>query len=62
VVYGVVTEICVLWAVRGLLRLGKRVTVVSDAIQSLTPAGSTAALQELVEAGVTVLASTGLLS
>jgi nicotinamidase/pyrazinamidase len=35
VVYGVVTEICVLHAVKGLLRLGKPVTVVSDAIYSL---------------------------
>jgi nicotinamidase/pyrazinamidase len=35
VVYGVVTEICVLYAVRGLLRTGKPVTIVTDAIESL---------------------------
>ena len=35
VVYGVVTEICVMNAVDGLLRLGKPVAVVSDAIHPL---------------------------
>ena len=54
VVYGVVTEICVLWAVRGLLRLHKRVTLVTDAIQSLTPAGSDAAIREMSDGGVTL--------
>ena len=51
VVYGVVTEICVLWAVRGLVNLGKHVTVVTDAIQSLTPQASQAALQEMQTSG-----------
>ncbi len=36
VVYGVVTEICVGHAVRGLLQFGKPVTVVTDAIRALT--------------------------
>lgn len=35
VVYGVVTEICVMYAVQGLLRLGKPVTLVSDAVFAL---------------------------
>lgn len=35
VVYGVVTEICVMNAVDGLLRLGKQVAVVSDAVYGL---------------------------
>ncbi len=35
VVYGVVTEICVMNAVDGLLRLGKKVAVVSDAVHPL---------------------------
>jgi nicotinamidase/pyrazinamidase len=35
VVYGVVTEICVMHAVQGLLRLGKPVTLVRDAVFSL---------------------------
>jgi nicotinamidase/pyrazinamidase len=60
VVYGVVTEICVLWAVRGLLRLGKRATVVSDAVASLTPAGSDAAINEMRDGGVTFCQAAGL--
>ena len=35
VVYGVVTEICVLHAARGLLKYGKPVTIVTDAIAAL---------------------------
>ena len=35
VVYGVVTEICVQFAAFGLLKTGKRVELVTDAIQSL---------------------------
>jgi nicotinamidase/pyrazinamidase len=37
VVYGVVTEICVQLAAFGLLKTGKRVELVTDAIQSLNP-------------------------
>lgn len=55
VVYGVVTEICVLYAVRGLVKLGKHVTVVSDAIQSLTPAGRESALSEMQKMGAEVV-------
>ena len=33
VVYGVVTEICVLFAARGLLKLGKPVVIVIDAVE-----------------------------
>ncbi|HUA63818.1 MAG TPA: cysteine hydrolase family protein [Verrucomicrobiae bacterium] len=47
VVYGVVTEVCVLHAVRGLLKTGKPVTVVTDAIQSLSIDGSQRALAEI---------------
>jgi len=35
VVYGVVTEICVKNAAMGLLKLGRKVTVVTDAVRSL---------------------------
>jgi nicotinamidase/pyrazinamidase len=47
IVYGVVTEICVLFAVRGLLRTGKPVTVVTDAVESLAAADSERALDEI---------------
>jgi nicotinamidase/pyrazinamidase len=47
VVYGVVTEICVLCAARGLLALGKRVTIVTDAIQSLRTEEAKQALAEI---------------
>ncbi|MBZ5727263.1 MAG: cysteine hydrolase family protein [Acidobacteriia bacterium] len=51
VVYGVVTEICVLYAARGLLRTGKPVTVVTDAIETLHAADSRRALAEVRENG-----------
>lgn len=51
VVYGVVTEICVLYAVRGLLRLGKPVTVVTDAIETLKAEDSERALRECRQGG-----------
>jgi nicotinamidase/pyrazinamidase len=60
VVFGVVTEICVLHAVRGLLQFGKPVTVVTDAIQSLTPRASCDALEEMRAAGVVVRESAGI--
>jgi nicotinamidase/pyrazinamidase len=60
VVYGVVTEICVLWAVRGLLRLGRRVSLVDDAIAALSPQGAQAAVEEMLQAGVTLCQSADL--
>ncbi len=51
VVYGVVTEICVLNAARGLLKLGKPVTVVTDAIATLKAEDSTSALAEIRSLG-----------
>jgi nicotinamidase/pyrazinamidase len=51
VVYGVVTEICVRYAVLGLLRLGHPVLVITDAIQSLNAADSRRALDEIQAAG-----------
>lgn len=51
VVYGVVTEICVLYAVRGLLKLGKPVTVVSDAVETLAEENGRKALAEACAGG-----------
>ena len=51
VVYGVVTEICVLSAVRGLLKTGRPVWVVADAIQGLNAEDSRRALEEMERAG-----------
>jgi nicotinamidase/pyrazinamidase len=59
-VFGVVTEICVLHAVRGLLQFGKPVTVVTDAIQSLTPQASRDALEEMRAAGAVLTESAGI--
>ncbi len=56
VVYGVVTEICVLHAARGLLGTGKPVAVVTDAIKALSPEGSTRALEELKAGGAELTA------
>jgi nicotinamidase/pyrazinamidase len=57
VVYGVVTEVCVWHAARGLLRYGKPVTVVTDAIQALSPEAGERALAELRAAGATMVMS-----
>jgi nicotinamidase/pyrazinamidase len=51
VIYGVVTEICVLYAARGLLKMGKAVTVVTDAIEALNPRDSDRALEEIGSSG-----------
>ena len=54
VVYGVVTEICVAYAVRGLLKLGKQVTVVTDAVETLKPEASADAFAEMMALGCTL--------
>jgi nicotinamidase/pyrazinamidase len=51
VVYGVVTEICVLFAARGLLKTGKPVTVVTDAVETLKREDSERALAEIRASG-----------
>jgi nicotinamidase/pyrazinamidase len=51
VVYGVVTEICVAQAVRGLLRRNLRVTLVRDAVMELDSSASQAIEAELAGAG-----------
>jgi nicotinamidase/pyrazinamidase len=51
VVYGVVTEICVKFAVWGLLKTGKRVELVTDAVRSLDDAGAAEMTAEFLAAG-----------
>jgi nicotinamidase/pyrazinamidase len=51
VVYGVVTEICVLRAVLGLLKTRTPVTVVMDAVETLNAADSARAIAEMRAAG-----------
>ena len=53
VLYGVVTEICVLFAARGLLKLGRPVVVVTDAIETLRAEDGSCALDEIRTAGGT---------
>jgi nicotinamidase/pyrazinamidase len=54
IVYGVVTEICVLFAVRGLLKTGKPVTVVTDAVATLKTEDGARALESIRAAGGTL--------
>ncbi len=54
VVYGVVTEICVLSAVRGLLQMGNAVTVVTDAVETLRREDGERALAEACAAGASL--------
>ncbi len=51
VVYGVVTEYCVRCAALGLLRTGRRVELVTDAVRSLEPEAERRTLDEIVRAG-----------
>ena len=51
VVYGVATEYCVRCAALGLLDLGRRVTVVRDAIAAVKPEDGARALDEIISRG-----------
>jgi len=51
VVYGVVTEICVKCAAFGLLKTGKQVEIVTDAVRSLNEGEALKMLQDFVDAG-----------
>lgn len=54
VVYGVVTEVCVKCAAWGLLKAGKKVALVSDAVRHLDEAAGGAVLREFQEMGGTL--------
>ena len=60
VVYGVVTEICVRSAVRGLLATGKPVVVVADAIKELRAEDAAQTLDEFRSAGVSLATASDL--
>lgn len=51
VVYGVVTEICVRFAALGLLKTGRRVELVTDAVRSLTDEAGAKMMAEFIAAG-----------
>jgi nicotinamidase/pyrazinamidase len=56
-VFGVVTEICVRFAAKGLLERGRRVSVVEDAIATLNPAEGQRALDELRALGANIVST-----
>jgi nicotinamidase/pyrazinamidase len=51
VVYGVATEICVRLAIFGLLRTGKRVELVTDAVKALDEGAAAKMVSEFIAAG-----------
>lgn len=55
VVFGVVTEYCVRMAASGLLERGRRVAVVTDAIETLDPAAGRRTLEELTASGARLM-------
>lgn len=50
-VFGVVTEYCVRLAAKGLLERGRRVALVSDAIETLNPEDGSKTIEELTSLG-----------
>ena len=53
IVFGVVTEYCVRFAAKGLLERGRRVSVVADAIEALSPEAGQRTISELAALGAT---------
>jgi nicotinamidase/pyrazinamidase len=56
-VFGVVTEICVRLAVKGLLERGRHVSIVEDAIATLNPADGQHAIAELRALGAKIVST-----
>ncbi len=55
VLYGVVTEICVSYAARGLLRRGHRVRIVSDAVRHLNETTAATFLHDISRSGAELI-------
>ena len=55
VVFGVVTEYCVCLAAKGLLERGRRVAIVTDAIETLKQAAGQRTLEELTAKGARLI-------
>jgi nicotinamidase/pyrazinamidase len=55
IVFGVVTELCVSRAVKGLLERGRRVAIVTDAIEALRPEDGQRTLVELTALGARLI-------
>jgi nicotinamidase/pyrazinamidase len=55
IVFGVVTELCVRCAAKGLLNRGRKVAIVKDAIETLKPEEGRQALAELQRAGARLI-------
>lgn len=62
VVFGVVTEYCVRLAAKGLLQRGRRVAVVTDAVQTLKPEDGRRTLEELRRMGARLITTDEALS
>jgi nicotinamidase/pyrazinamidase len=62
VVYGVVTEVCVKNAVMGLLMTGRRVELVTDAIQHLDPTAAREMKEEFTASGGVLTTSAAVLA
>jgi nicotinamidase/pyrazinamidase len=54
-VFGVVTEYCVRCAAKGLLKRGRRVSVITDASEQLDPAAGSKTIDELTAAGAKLI-------
>lgn len=57
IVFGVVTEFCVRLAAKGLLDRGRRVAIVTDAIETLDPKEGRKTLDELASRGAKLIAT-----
>ncbi len=61
-VFGVVTEYCVRCAAKGLLDRGRKVCIVTDAIEHLDPAAGSKTIAELTAAGARLITTQAALS